>query len=281
MDESEDSAIAENTQGISGHPFRGYPRLSGLWIIFLLFISFSLAFGFFLGLLTPYISLSWINLFGYAGSMGCLIWVVFVWKKKEEGSFRFAFSRPRGLDLLMVALMTLTSGIILDAFSGWMPPVPEWFERIYASMMQTDLPSFITVTFFAAFLEEMLCRGIILDGLLKNMSPAKAIFWSSFFFALMHLNPWQAIPGFLVGLLMGWLYWKSGSLWLPVWMHFLNNGLAYALTWYTGNDSASVKDLMSGGSAYLMVCIASVCIFLLSFKILSEKKLSSNETFRK
>jgi membrane protease YdiL (CAAX protease family) len=80
---------------------------------------------------------------------------------------------------------------------------------------------------------------------------------------------------------MGWLYWKSGSLWLPVWMHFINNGLAYALTWYIGNDSASFKDLMPGGSVYLLVCIASVCIFLLSFKMLSEKKLSSHETFRK
>ena len=87
-----------------------------------------------------------------------------------------------------------------------------------------------SVVIFAPLFEELLCRGVILRGLLHHITPAKAIFWSALMFAVMHLNPWQALPAFMVGLLMGWIYWKTGSLLATIFIHFVNNGFSFMIT---------------------------------------------------
>jgi membrane protease YdiL (CAAX protease family) len=87
------------------------------------------------------------------------------------------------------------------------------------------------VVIFAPLFEEWLCRKVALGGLLrKGFSPAAAIFWSALMFGVIHMNPWQAIPGFLMGLLFGWIYWRTRSLWSVIFMHAVNNGAAMLFT---------------------------------------------------
>lgn len=81
--------------------------------------------------------------------------------------------------------------------------VPDFIKEFYDNMKLNPWSSFLTVVIFAPLFEELLCRGVILRGLLHHITPAKAIFWSALMFAVMHLNPWQALPAFMVGLLMG------------------------------------------------------------------------------
>lgn len=56
-----------------------------------------------------------------------------------------------------------------------------------------------------------------------GIKPVWAIFWSAVFFAFIHLNPWQAVPAFILGCLFGYVYYKTGSLKLTMLMHFTNN----------------------------------------------------------
>jgi hypothetical protein len=62
------------------------------------------------------------------------------------------------------------------------------------------------------------------------MKPAWAIVISALFFALIHMNPWQALNAFIIGVVMGYLYYKTGSLLLTMLIHFVNNGLALVMT---------------------------------------------------
>jgi membrane protease YdiL (CAAX protease family) len=114
-----------------------------------------------------------------------------------------------------------------------------WLKKLYDMVMETMKQmtggplwsSFLVTALMAPFFEEWLCRGMILRGLLagRKMKPVWAIVISALFFALIHMNPWQALNAFILGLLMGWIYYRTGSLWLTMLIHFVNNGTAVIL----------------------------------------------------
>src|SRR5690606_36763881 len=87
-------------------------------------------------------------------------------------------------------------------------------------------PSILAAVIAAPVLEEILMRGIILDGFLKRYNPAKSIIWSALIFAVFHLNLWQGVSAFTFGLLAGWLYWKTRSLSLCILLHAIGNGMS-------------------------------------------------------
>lgn len=138
------------------------------------------------------------------------------------------FGRFTGFRMaLIVSIATMAAAFVTDAVSALMPPMPQWLEDAMAKLL--DAPLWITllsVSIFAPFFEEWLCRGIVLRGLLSKTSPITAITVSAAFFAIIHLNPWQAIPAFILGLLFGYVYYKTGSLKLTMLMHCVNNTLA-------------------------------------------------------
>ena len=90
--------------------------------------------------------------------------------------------------------------------------------------------SFLVVAILAPVFEEWLCRGMVLRGLLTRIRPLWAIVISALFFAVIHGNPWQALNAFILGLVMGYVYYKTGSLRLTMLMHFINNGTAVILS---------------------------------------------------
>ena len=107
-----------------------------------------------------------------------------------------------------------------------------WLNSAYELVMKmldqvTEGPfwsSFLLTAIFAPVFEEWLCRGMVLRGLLSKLKPGWAIVISALFFAVIHMNPWQALNAFVIGLVMGYVYYKTGSLLLTMLIHFVNNG---------------------------------------------------------
>jgi membrane protease YdiL (CAAX protease family) len=85
------------------------------------------------------------------------------------------------------------------------------------------LISLLTLVVLAPLCEELFFRGWMLRGLLKRYSPAKSIGFTALLFAVFHLNPWQAIVALPLGLLFGWLAWRTGSLLPGLAGHFVVN----------------------------------------------------------
>ena len=134
---------------------------------------------------------------------------------------------------VLVVLGTLALAFCEEPLVALLPEMPEVLEEMLKSMTQGDnlLVNFLMVSIFAPFFEEWLCRGMVLRGLLgTKMKPAWAIVVSALFFAFIHLNPWQAIPAFLLGCLFGYVYYKTGSLKLTMLMHFTNNTFALLIS---------------------------------------------------
>jgi sodium transport system permease protein len=77
--------------------------------------------------------------------------------------------------------------------------------------------------------EEIAFRGFILGGLQRRFSPWTAIVVSSLLFALYHMNVFQFLPAFLLGLVLGLLATRTRSIWPGVLLHALQNFLSLSL----------------------------------------------------
>lgn len=178
-------------------------------------------------------------------------------------------------------LLFLMLPLIYGAFQVVIEPInsmlttPEWFDAL---MKETALGgnlfwSVMTVCICAPLMEEFLCRGLILRGILENGgSPAKAIFWSAVIFAILHMNPWQALPAFMLGLLFGWLYYRTRCIWIPVTLHIINNSLS-TLLFHLFPDlpsSSTIRDLIGNDQVYFPIFAISVAVLALSYFIISK-----------
>ncbi|MDR1056919.1 MAG: CPBP family intramembrane metalloprotease [Prevotellaceae bacterium] len=250
------------------NPFlKPYPTLSQSWTLFGFFLLFSFGIGIFLSLFSLTLAYqnsllkSWITLFSYIATFALLFFFIKQQLKIRRQVIKLDFDNPDATVLWFLLFITLLSAIVIEPLSAWIP-VPEWFSNIIGNMVSLNFASFLTVVIAAPLCEESLCRGIILKGLLKNnMKPEYAIMCSALIFAALHLNPWQGIPAFLLGCLMGWAYYKSKSLWVPVFIHFVNNGFAFLLLAVTNNPDLTTRDL-TGGSSYIAVYLASVVLLI-------------------
>lgn len=139
----------------------------------------------------------------------------------------------KGLLCALVAFVgTLSVNFISDPMVSLLPKMPDFLKEMLEQMTSGNIfVNLLMVSIFAPIFEEWLCRGMVLRGLLNNkVKPFWAIVISAAFFAVIHANPWQAIPAFLMGVLFGYVYYKTGSIKLTMFMHFVNNTMAVVLS---------------------------------------------------
>jgi uncharacterized protein len=74
-----------------------------------------------------------------------------------------------------------------------------------------------------AFGEELVFRGVVQHQLTRLMRPWMAILLSSAIFSFMHFQFDGFFARWLAGILLGWLFWRSGNLWVVIIVHFLHN----------------------------------------------------------
>ena len=180
------------------------------------------------------------------------------------------FGKLGGLALaVIVSIATIAAAFVTDITSKLLPPMPEFLEQAMKQLLDAPLwITLISVSIFAPFFEEWLCRGMILRGLLTKMNPAAAITISAAFFAVIHLNPWQAIPAFILGVLFGFVYYKTGSLKLTMLMHCVNNTMAALLSRVPQfEDAESFVDVMNPWS-YAGVCLCCVAFLAATVVVL-------------
>ena len=173
------------------------------------------------------------------------------------------------LALITVAL-TFATMVAADVPNYWnvkltnalgMEELFNQFKGIMESMTGGPFwSSFLLVAIFAPIFEEWLCRGMVLRGLLTKMKPGWAIVVSALFFALIHLNPWQALNAFIIGVVMGVVYYRTGSLLLTMLIHFVNNGFAVIVTQFTDLSDTDFWIDVIPLSTYIAVYVAGVAV---------------------
>ena len=169
------------------------------------------------------------------------------------------FGRLGGVRMAFAAAFaTIAMAFVAEPVTALLPAAPEWFEQIMESMTGGNIIlSFICVSIFAPLFEEWLCRGMVLRGLLTKMSPAWAIAVSALFFAVLHMNPWQAVPAFILGAFFGYVYYRTGSLKLTMLMHCVNN--TFAVIFSKIPQFADAECFLDVMRPWVYVCIFIAC----------------------
>jgi membrane protease YdiL (CAAX protease family) len=101
-------------------------------------------------------------------------------------------------------------------------------QVILARSQQAPLTTYATLlvaVFIAPFCEEVFFRGFVLPGLRHRMSAALAIILSALLFAIAHVDPGSFAVLLVIGLLLGFVRWRTASIWPGILLHMLNNGI--------------------------------------------------------
>lgn len=208
----------------------------------------------------------------YLLAIGVPSWIVYLIRKRKTNahSFNLAIKNKRIIPFIIIAAIALLMGVVGPITS--LIPIPESFKKALIGLVsQRSVFTFILMVIAAPVLEEFIFRGIILDGLLKRYSPTKSILVSSLLFGLVHLNPWQFVTGFIIGIFSGWVYYRTRSLSFSIIIHAAVNLTGFLMRFFIDVDSymnASMLD-MYGGLINLILVIAgsvlivAVCVYFL------------------
>lgn len=139
--------------------------------------------------------------------------------------------------------------------------IPNTMEDTFIEMSRNPL-GLLSIALLAPILEEMLFRGAIEGRLLRMwQNPWGAIIVSSLVFGVVHMNPAQIPFAFLLGVMFGWLYYRTGSLLPGIIGHVLNNSVA-AVNMILYGDIPLEEQVQDEAMMWTWAAIATVAFVL-------------------
>jgi membrane protease YdiL (CAAX protease family) len=169
---------------------------------------------------------------------------------------------------LLLSLASLF--VVVSDLSGYMHqlwPRPEfWQEAILRFYVAETWPEYLFRLFaagiLAGFCEEFAFRGFLQTIFTQRLGRDVGILLTSFLFALIHLDPWNFLSLFLLGLFLGYLVCLAGNLWIAIFIHFLFNSVSFTI-WFFSPDVGS--DFGYTSPLYVTVIFAAIFAISLHF----------------
>lgn len=207
------------------------------------------------------------------------------------------FSLPEATDILLVFILgfclfpitSYTGGLNLEMhLPHWLSGVEKWMaekenntDQVMNILMSPGtLRAMIFNLFMVAVLpaigEELIFRGIfqkILSDLFK--SGHAAIWVTAFLFSALHFQFFGFLPRFILGLVFGYLFFWSGTLWLPVMSHFLNNAVSVVVIYLQGGENSSVIPEISSNKQLLALPLPLIVGILILIYFYNKMKRGS------
>ncbi|NTW28298.1 MAG: CPBP family intramembrane metalloprotease [Coriobacteriia bacterium] len=170
------------------------------------------------------------------------LYVVAVWMGTRRSGLGFARSvgfarvdRP-GMWLaaalggaVLARVVTAVYAIVLAVLNLTPPGQSVDLTKLFPAGVAGTIMAAIAIGVLAPFAEELVFRGVLLRSLRKRWGIPVAIVGSSVVFALAHFSGYDFVPIALTAVILGWLYVRSGSLWVSMVAHSAYNLLALAL----------------------------------------------------
>ena len=183
--------------------------------------------------------------------------------------------------LLWAVIAALGMLIPMTWLQEHMPELPNLIEDEQMQLMG-NYWGYLVIGLMAPLAEEFVFRGAILRTLLGWssthplhpispplgrgrgwVSPAAAIVISALLFAIVHLNPAQMPYAFIAGLLLGWMYWRTGSILPGMAYHWANNSAAYIVYHAYPDPDFKLIDIFQGSEAHVLMAVAFSMLILL------------------
>ena len=176
----------------------------------------------------------------------------------------------------------LSFGIIvlsdeLDRIIQIFVPAPEYIVDL-SGLLQPDtligyFLLFIAVGIIAPLGEELLFRGFLQQFLEKHWQDiTRAILITALFFATIHMNPYWFLQIYLLGILLGFLSWKTGSVFPPLILHGMNNSFAMLFS-FSDIDEGSFYIWNGHVAPWILILALGSVIF--GFRTINNIKVKS------
>lgn len=184
---------------------------------------------------------------------------ILAYRHARGGRGTIARFSVRGLNpalLLWGFLFVIATGVVLEPLLNLLPAPP---TQAYGAGAWTMLALVVLAPIF----EELICRGVVLESLRARYGILIACLVSALFFGVIHFYPQLVVNAFFLGLIFAFLYIRTGSLWIVIILHALNNAIAY-LAMVMGYDSFLLADLIADRTIYVLVYIVAAALFAVS-----------------
>ena len=170
--------------------------------------------------------------------------------------------------------LTLISDEIDRIIQIFIPPPDYILDLSGALQPETTLGFillFIAVVIIAPLGEELLFRGFLQHFLEKYWKDiTKAVLVTSLFFAFIHMNSYWFIQIYFLGIFLGYLSWKSGSIIPSLILHSINNGAAILMS-FTNIDIDGIY-LWKGHLSPIILFVA-LYLFFFGFRGINNSRL--------
>lgn len=186
------------------------------------------------------------------------------------------------VNFLIVPFIAVSGAIIVTMIGqliNMIYPYPsEYLKQLSELMKMPDLKLwqiYAIIAILPGICEEIMFRGFVFK-FFEGQGKWMAIIISAILFAVFHLDPYRFVPVLLLGILLGWLMVKSGSIYVSMFSHALNNALA--LTFSQLENTAFIKKIMiSNDNLNWWLAVPTVIILTVSLYIFNHVNQKRDE----
>lgn len=179
--------------------------------------------------------------------------------------------------ILSGALGNLTEKIPIPTnFKNWAEGLEAQYKKAMLSMTHmhsiVDLGyALLAVAIIPSIIEEIYFRGTLQKVLMDlTGKPYAAIILTAIFFSAIHFSYFGFLSRMALGIVLGYIYYYSKNIWLPILLHFLNNGIAVVTLYSIRNSPAKVDQLMDDNLPIYWGILALAGVYYLLKKLKNE-----------
>ncbi|HUR30129.1 MAG TPA: type II CAAX endopeptidase family protein [Saprospiraceae bacterium] len=235
------------------------------------------------GLMRGLLTVQHLSIFILPGlAFGYVVYKADIWKGLSLSKFPSLGLIILGIVFLLTAYPIVNLSFLLNESI----PLPSWandFENQAAETLKTILQMNSPIIFLINLLliailpgvgEELLFRGIVqkhIGGWLKN--PVVAIWISAFIFSAIHMQFEGFFPRLCLGAILGYLYYWTNNLWVPIITHAFNNGIQVVLIYSMDLDLDAFEQEGSDQLQWWMIPLSVAGMYLLYRLIIKNRNV--------
>lgn len=223
------------------------------------------------------------------GYMRIMLWAQLLFALAVGGHVILGkYVRPSELTLQFshVGKVLGTSVVLIIGMGMWtnylneLAGLPNTMEEVFNTMINNPL-GIISIVIMAPLMEELLFRGAMQGYLLRKWkNQIWAIVLPALLFGIVHGNPMQIPFAFVTGLILGWVFYRTGSLLPGMLMHFVNNASSVLLYHLSDNPDATLVKML-GSTGALALAIAGMALTVLCIWYFRSRLLPQLPEWRK
>jgi uncharacterized protein len=167
-------------------------------------------------------------------------------------------------------------------------PLPEWMHSMEGQtndaikgILKMDnfgelLANVTIMALIPAIGEELVFRGILQQQLMRKLTPIVSILLAGAIFSAIHFQFEGFFSRWLLGALLGWLYWRTQNFWVPVAAHFFNNAFQVVAQYFYASD-LSTMDLEKDVEVPWFVAAISVFLIVVVMRFINQTSARETE----